>query len=424
MQREQLLSQLRIEREPPRAGHSIFRIWKLGIAVVAGAGLLSAGAYAMLSRPQQVQVMRAVHVPVSASSESAVLEASGYVIARRQATVSSKITGKVKKVLIEEGQIVQAGDIMALLDPTDAEDQRGLAASQLAAVESQVAGIAAQLLEAEANVRRLGELADHRMVSRASLDQASAQRDSLRAQLTTAERNVLVSRMQLKATETALESTIIRAPFTGVVIAKAAQPGEIVSPLSAGGGFTRTGIGTIVDMHSLLVEVDVGEAYIGRVKPGMPVQSTLNAYSGWRIPGEVVHIVPTADRGKATVKVRVALHVQDPRVMPDMGAKVSFFEGKDKDPVQSQSVNAVSQSIVPKLSIREQGSQSYAFVAVQKKSGYELEKRFIEVKNAIDQRWLVRDGIGSGDLVVVDPDVSLRNGQRVRVTLLNAVGEN
>src|SRR5690606_25967699 len=272
------------------------------------------------------EVRTAQAAPLStAPAAASVLDASGYVVARRMATVSAKVTGRVQEVLIEEGMRVEEGQVLARLDPVDADAQRALAQSQLAAARAQIESVQAQLVEAEANATRLERLAAGQLVSRAQYDQAVAQRDSLRAQLATAQRNAQVAGDQLRIAGHGVDNTVVRAPFSGVVIAKAAQPGEIVSPLATG-GFTRTGIGTIVDMDSLEVEVEVGESYIGRVQPKMPVQIVLNAYPDWRIPGEVVATIPAADRGKATVKVRVSLKEKDARVVPDMGVRVSFLE--------------------------------------------------------------------------------------------------
>src|SRR5690606_980388 len=263
-----LLRELRIDRSPPppapRRG-----LW-IGLAVAAGVLLLAAGAWALLGRDDAPQVRTVQARAIGGGGGSAsVLDATGYVVARRMATVSSKITGRVREVLIEEGQRVAAGEVMATLDPVDAGAQRSLAAAQAAAARSQVGGVQAQLREAEASVARLAPLARQQLVSRAQFDQAVAERDRLRAQLATARRNAEVGAGQLAIADLGVDNTVVRAPFAGVVIAKAAQPGEIVSPLSAGGGFTRTGIGTIVDMDSLEIEVDVGESYIGRVQPKM-----------------------------------------------------------------------------------------------------------------------------------------------------------
>ncbi len=303
----ELLKELRLERNkapapPPSRG----RTW---IALGLGAAALAIlAAWLLLGRDRAVEVRTAPVVALSAGSGNAsVLDASGYVVARRMATVSAQITGRVKDVMIEEGMRVEAGQVMATLDPIDADAQRRLYASQAEAARSQIDSVGAQLREAEANAERLGPLVRQQLVSRAQYEQAIAQRDALRAQRSVAQRNAQVASEQLRVSDINLDHTVVRAPFSGVVIAKAAQPGEIVSPLSAGGGFTRTGIGTVVDMESLEVEVEVGESYIGRVQPRMPVVTVLNSYPDWRIPGEVIAIIPAADRGKATVKVRVAL---------------------------------------------------------------------------------------------------------------------
>ncbi|HEY7377127.1 MAG TPA: efflux RND transporter periplasmic adaptor subunit, partial [Steroidobacteraceae bacterium] len=321
-----LLKELRIDREEQTPGSQKRAVW-LALGIGAAVLLIAFGGWALFARKAATEVKTAQVVAIGAASANAsVLDATGYVVARRMATVSAKITGKVQEVMIEEGQKVAAGDVMARLDPIDAEAQRKLAASRVTAARSEIDSVQAQLNDAELNAQRMENLVGQKLVSTSQYDQAIAQRDTLRAQLATAQRNAQVAESQLRVAEQDLDNTIVRAPFSGVVIAKAAQPGEIVSPLSAGGGYTRTGIGTIVDMDSLEVEVEVGEAFIGRVQPKMPVEATLNAYPDWKIPAEVIAIIPAADRGKATVKVRIALHQKDPRIVPDMGVRVSFLE--------------------------------------------------------------------------------------------------
>lgn len=246
------------------------------------------------------------------------------------ATVSAKVTGKVREVFIEEGMRVEQDQVMATLDRIDADAQLALADSQRASARSEIDNLRAQLLSAEADATRMQTLVARQLVSRSEHDQAIASRDALRAQLQRAVHEVEVADDQHAIALIDLDNTIIRAPFAGVVTAKAAQPGEIVSPLATG-GYTRTGIGTIVDMDSLEVEVEVGEAYIGRVQSKMPVEVVLNAYPDWRIAGEVIAIIPTADRGKATVKVRVAIKVKDARVVPDMGVRVSFLAQRQRN---------------------------------------------------------------------------------------------
>jgi len=404
----ELLKELRIERNkvppppPSRRG-----LW-IGLGV-AGALLLAAGAWFAFGRERAPEVRTATATALASGGAAAasVLDASGYVVARRMATVSAKVTGRVKEVLIEEGMRVEEGQVLARLDPIDAAQQRDLAASQLSAARSQLGGLQAQLREAEANAARLATLEAQKLVSRAQHEQAVAQRDSLRAQLATAQRNVEVAADGLRIADQGVDNTVVRAPFAGVVTAKAAQEGEIVSPLSAGGGYTRTGIGTIVDMDSLEVEVDVGEAYIGRVKPKMPVQATLNSYPDWKIPAEVIAIIPAADRGKATVKVRVALKEKDPRIVPDMGVTVSFME---RAPAPGEAPRAGVR--VPATAVVERGGGDAVFVVGD---GDLVELRQVQAGRVVGEDREVGSGLAPGETVVVAPPPALGDGDRVRI---------
>ncbi|MBC7656852.1 MAG: efflux RND transporter periplasmic adaptor subunit, partial [Frankiaceae bacterium] len=283
-----LLKELRIDR---RAGApKKRRRWPaiLGLAVV----LIVLVFFFMGRRPVDVETAKARSA--AEGGPASVLDASGYVTARRIATVSSKITGKVREVMIEEGQRVVEGEILATLDPVDASAQRDLSQAQLAASQSQLAEAQAQLKLAERNLVRQRELAAKKLVAAQSLDSAVAERDSRAARLVSLQRAVGVARDQLTIAGIGVDNTVIRAPFSGVIVTKAAQPGEMISPISGGGGSIRTGIGTLVDMDSLEVQVDVNEAYIGRVQPKMPVEAVLNAYPEWKIPGDVIAIIPTA----------------------------------------------------------------------------------------------------------------------------------
>ena len=402
-----LLKELRIDRKaappPSRRG-----LW-IALGIVVALLLVAGAAWAIFGRDRGIEVKTATVQAIGSGGASAsVLDATGYVVARRMATVSSKITGKVLEVLIEEGQSVEEGEVMATLDPVDADADRALAASQLAAARSQIGGVQAQLHEAELDVGRLGKLVGQQLVSKSQYDQSVAQRDALRAQLTTAQRNARVAADRLAIADNGVDNTIVRAPFAGVVTAKAAQPGEIVSPLSAGGGFTRTGIGTIVDMDSLEVEVDVGEAFIGRVKPKMPVEATLNAYPDWKIPAEVIAIIPAADRGKATVKVRIALKVKDPRIVPDMGVRVSFLEAAK--PASAQQPQGVR---VPTAAIVERNGQDVAFALDDE--GSHVEQRALKTGLAMGDDRQVLSGLVAGDAVVLDPPDEMKDGARVRM---------
>ncbi|MGY0559963.1 efflux RND transporter periplasmic adaptor subunit [Luteimonas sp. A277] len=398
-----LLRELRIDRTPAPPPS---RRWKWIVLAVVAALVLILAASALLGRDAPVEV-RVAPVTAAGAAPASVLDASGYVVARRMATVSAKITGRVREVLIEEGMAVEEGQVMATLDPIDADAQRNLSAAQLAAVRTQVASVEAQLKEAEANAGRLLSLVDQQLVSRAQYEQAVAQRDSLRAQLASTQRQVDVAADQLHIADLGVDNTIVRAPFAGVVIAKAAQPGEIVSPLSAGGGFTRTGIGTVVDMDSLEVEVDVGEAYIGRVQPKMPVQATLNAYPDWKIPAEVIAIIPAADRGKATVKVRIALLEKDARIVPDMGASVSFLEqAPELEDGEAPSLRIPAEAVV---------DRDGATVAFTVDTEGRVQQQALELGDTVGAQREVNSGLSAGDRVVLDPPSGLADGDRVQV---------
>ena len=327
-----LLNQLRIDRAPePVAARGRSKLpWIAGACVAAALG---AGAWiAVTARATDATVPAATDAaplsppPTAAVAASgSVLDASGYVVARRQATVSAKITGKVVAVLIEEGQRVEAGEIIARLD--DANVRAALAQAQ-AEVEQQRARLVAMrvaLDNASPTFERSRRQFAAAVISAQSFDDAKASYDTARTSLDVAARAVEVAEANLALVQRNLDDTVVRAPFAGIVTVKAAQEGEMVSPISAGGGFTRTGIGTIVDMDSLEIQVDVNESFIGRVAPGQRVETTLNAYPDWKIPGAVIAIIPTADRAKATVKVRVGFEQKDVDVLPEMGARVAFL---------------------------------------------------------------------------------------------------
>ena len=402
-----LLKSLKIDRSAPPPPAPRKSLW-IGLAVAGAVVVLGAAGWFALTRDSGIEVRTADTGAIGAggTASASVLDATGYVVARRMATVSAKITGKVREVLIEEGQRVEAGDVMARLDPVDADAQRDLSASQLAAAQSQIVGTQAQLKEAEANAARLGALVGQKLISRAQFEQAVAQRDALRAQVATAQRNAQVARNSLAIASNGVDNTVVRAPFAGIVIAKSAQPGEIVSPLSAGGGFTRTGIGTIVDMDSLEVEVEVGEAFIGRVKPGMATETVLNAYQDWKIPGKVIAIIPAADRGKATVKVRVGLDAKDPRIVPDMGARVGFLDDA-KPAVQS---NAKPGVLAPADAIVQRDGKDVAFVV----QGDKAMLRTLTLGRTLGDDREVLSGLEGGEAVVLAPDDKVIDGARVK----------
>ncbi|MGH7413097.1 MAG: efflux RND transporter periplasmic adaptor subunit [Candidatus Rokuibacteriota bacterium] len=406
MENSDLLNQLRIVRGEDRTHRRRTRLYVVAALVLL---LLAAGLWFgfFRARPPVVQtaVARAAgHGPAAGS----VLDASGYVTARRQATVSAKITGKVAEVLIEEGMRVREGAVLARLDDTEARARVDLARAQLAAARAELAEVRAQLQQAERDHARQQELYDRQLVSPQSLDAALAQRDTLRARLGSSERQIQVAEQSLAVARVELDNTVIRAPFSGVVVAKSAQPGEMISPISAGGGFTRTGIGTIVDMDSLEIQVDVNESYINRVTPGQPVEATLNAYPEWRIPGEVIAIIPTADRSKATVKVRIAIKQKDPRIVPDMGARVGFLEAR---PAGGAPAPVVSGVLVPAEAVRTDGSDAIVFVFANGKA----ERRSVTLGPDTSGQRRVLSGLRDGERVVLSPPTTLENGQSVKL---------
>lgn len=393
---DDLLNELKINRRGAAPKKKRYWPWIVGalLAVLAAFFLLRGG------KPVEIETVN----PRSAaeSGPASVLDASGYVTARRIATVSSKITGKVQSVYIEEGQRVKEGEILARLDPLDAEAQREVAASQLASSQSQLAEAQAQLALAKSNYSRNRELAAKQLVSRQALDTAKAELDTRAARLASVQKQVALAVDQKDVAQLGVDNTIIRAPFDGVIIAKAAQPGEMISPISGGGGSIRTGIGTLVDMDSLEVQVDVNEAYIGRVNPDMPVEAVLNAYPDWKIPGSVIAIIPTADRSKATVKVRVALDSKDPRIVPDMGVRVSFLDKNDAG-------KPLTGFWIPNSSVITDGDGKFVFLVVDGKA----KRTAVTVAESNDSESRIDKGIGKGDSLVAAPGKELQDGARV-----------
>jgi RND family efflux transporter MFP subunit len=393
-----LLKELSINRGPDGQKKKR-RLWPIFLAL----GAVAIGAVVAMGMLKPTEVETGKARSAAESGPASVLDASGYVTARRIATVSSKITGKVKEVMIEEGQSVEEGQILATLEATDASAQQELSASQLASARSQLAEAQAQLKLAERNLVRQRELAAKKLVAASALDAAIAERDSRAARLVSLQRSVEVSQDQLTISNNGMDNTVIRAPFKGVIVTKAAQPGEMISPISAGGGSIRTGIGTLVDMDSLEVQVDVNEAYIGRVQPKMPVDAVLNAYPDWKIPAEVIAIIPTADRSKATVKVRIALNSKDTRIVPDMGVRVSFLESRDANAPKPTGVWAPESAIVKKE------DKNYVFVMNE---GIAKQTE-VTVGDKRDADIMVSKGLKGGETLVLRPSDKLRDGSKI-----------
>jgi RND family efflux transporter MFP subunit len=401
--KDELLSQLRINRDHQPDDKGKVRLW-IGVAIVAAAAVT---AISLFSDPAPVKVqIEMARMAVPDSSSATVLDATGYVVARRTATVSSKVTGKVAEIYIEEGQQVEKDQVVALLDDSNTRKSLDLSKAELYAAKTQVVETQARLTEAKLTLQRNTELARAQLVSAAALDKARADFESLRAQLDSRKAEIEVSQKRLALQQQNLDDLTLRAPFTGVVISKDSQPGEMISPISAGGGFTRTGICTIVDMASLEIEVDVNESYIQRVRVEQFVQATLEAYPEWKIPAKVIAIIPAADRQKATVKVRIAFQISDPRILPDMGVKVAFMnaepivEEKPKEPLGVR---------VPTTAVRSDGEDKYIFVV--KDGVAELRKVTLNASYGTDV--YIGSGLRAGeDFVAVIPP-ELKDGARV-----------
>lgn len=402
-----MLKQLRIDRSaPPEQASHKGRWIGLGLAVLAVAG---AGAWMAFGRGTTWVVATAVAQPITpaAAASSSVLDASGYVTARRQATVSAKVTGRVAEVRIEEGQRVEEGDVLARLDPVDALAALEQARTQLDAARAMLVEQRVQLARAERDQKRQQDLVARKLTSQQASEDAVTEVAAQRARIAAQERQVAVAQSGLDMAQVQLDNTVVKAPFSGVVTVKAAQPGEIVSPMSAGGGFTRTGIGTIVDMNSLEIEVDVNESYIGRVQPGQPVESTLNAYPDWKIPGKVIAIIPTADRSKATVKVRIGLDIKDARIVPDMGARVAFLG--EARPAAAADARPIPGVLVPAEAIKSVGDASLAYVV---KDG-RLEERKLTLGQTLSSSRQVLSGLSAGDRVALAPPDGVKSGDKV-----------
>jgi HlyD family secretion protein len=395
---KQTLNELRIDRETAHKGAT----WVPWVAFLVLVVLLGAGFYWYQKRPKTPVVRTVLIQEPSSRSDKTLLNASGYVTARREATVSSKVTGKVAEVLIEEGMKVEADQVLARLDSSNVQKSLALAQAQSESARKGLAETKANFEHAERELRRVANLAAGNVASPADLDRAETEVKSLKARLERQLADVTVTEHEVALWQQQLDDTIIRAPFGGIVTAKNAQPGEMISPVSAGGGFTRTGIGTIVDMTSLEIEVDVSENYINRVKPGLPVEATLDSYPDWRIPAKVIAIIPTADRQKATVKVRVGFDQLDARVLPQMSVKVAF-QSAGGQPAPDRKV------AVPKSALRQRDGHDVVWVV----SDGRVERRTVRLGAARGDEVAVDAGLSGGERVVVEGADDLIEGARV-----------
>ncbi len=358
----------------------------------------------LVARPSAAAVRVVPAKSVHGTADTTVLNATGYVTARREATVSSKVTGRVIDVYVEEGMQVHPGQVLARLDDSIPQHALKLAQAQESAAMTALAETKVRMEQARIDTDRAAHLQTQQIQSKSDYEHAQADYDALKAHLAAQQDQLAVARRQVQLAAQDVEDCVIRAPYGGIVVSKNAQQGEMISPISAGGGFTRTGICTIVDMASLEIEVDVNEAYIHRVVPNQKVEAVLDAYPDWRIPAHVITVIPTADRQKATVKVRIGFDVRDPRILPDMGIKVSFLES---GPVSAQQ-RAI---VVPKPAIRHDGEQDIVFVVA---SDNRAERRAVKVASTEGDDVTLVSGITDGERVIVEGPAELKDGDRVK----------
>lgn len=404
-EQSQDLSGLRIDRDrpPPAVGRAL----RWSVLIVIGAAALVIGFFYVLrgAGGPTVEVARAQLVGGGAAASTGVT-ANGYVVARTQASVSSKITGRLEYLGVEEGSVVEAGEIIARLESADY-------AAALAQREAELATAQAGLLEAEAerdqlqrDVARSRDLRDRGLAS----DQETEQ---LEMQLATAEARVGRVRAQVQAAGAAvgvaranLENTYIRAPFSGTVLRKDAEVGEVVAPAVTGGGLTRGAVVTMADLETLEVEVDVNEAYIARIRNEQPASINLDAYPDTSFRGRVRQVVPTADRQRATVEVKVSILDKDPSILPEMGATVEFLEQTgESQPAASARV------FVPAAAVRDESGLQIVWVVIDGR----VQRRVVEAGPVTGERREIRSGVTAGEQVVVAGHENLQDGTRVRI---------
>jgi len=392
------------------------RLWIWLILAVIAVALVAVGSSAFLGRKPEVEVA-AAHKP--ANGPAGVLNASGYVTPRRRATIAAKITGRVTGVFFDEGTRVKEGQLLATLDDSDARRALDSAKADRDSSRAGIEDFEVQLRNAVIELRRAEELQKAGVQTQEALDIARTNADSLRAKINLAKQQVVGADARIREQEQNVANCTITAPFAGIAVSKDAQIGEMVSPISAGGGFTRTGIATLVDLHSNEIEVDVSESYIAKVQANQGVNAVLDAYPDVVFPAKVRTVIPTADRQKATVKVRISFTdkdhtklfdpAQDPRVLPDMGVKVTFLE--ENQPAKAKEEKPAAVALVPQNAIRSDATSKYVLVV----KGDTLERRAVTLGAVRGPDVEIIAGISPDVSVVVKGPESLKDGEAVQV---------
>ena len=406
MQAKPDLSSLRIQ-ESHRSGSKTGKFLGYASAALGVVVLIAGASFALRNQTPVVEVVTA-EKPQAGGLE-AILNASGYVTPRRRATIAAKITGRVTGVFFDEGTHVHPGQLLATLDDSDARRALDSAKADRNASQAAIADLQVQLHLAQIQLQRAQELRKAGVQSQEQLDTSSSAADSLAAKIELAKEQVQAADARIREAQQAVDNCVINAPYDGIVVSKDAQVGEMVSPNSAGGGFTRTGIATIVDMNSNEIEVDVNEAYIARVKDRQPVTAILDAYPNWEIPSHVRTVIPTADRQKATVKVRISFDKLDPRILPDMGVKVTFLEDA---PVKKKDASApVVAAVLPNEALHDENGKKIVFLVKNDR----LERRAVAVGNSQGTQTEILSGLVAGDAVVLRGPANLQDGQAVQI---------
>ncbi|MFL6311216.1 MAG: efflux RND transporter periplasmic adaptor subunit [Terriglobales bacterium] len=399
------LSSLRIDDRSRRASKSGKR---LGLFAAAVGALLLLGSLSLAFRSQTPIVEVATARPASGAKAEALLNASGYITPRRRATVAAKVTGRVEQIYAEEGLHVKSGQVLATLDCSQPNAALTSAKSDRDATAAALADLQVQSANADREAVRAQGLHTAGVISPQALDTAKTAAESLHSKIALTKEQVRAADSRIGVAKEDADNCIVRAPFDGIVVSKDAQRGEIVSPISAGGGFTRTGIATLVDMNSLEIEVDVNESYIARVQAGQRVSATLDAYPDRELPAKVRTVIPTADRQKATVKVRIAFDKLDDTILPDMGVKVAFLSAA---PAAGKNAGSEARALVPKSAIRNDSGKQIVYLVRDQK----LERRAVSLGAERGSDVEILAGLVPGDKLVVSGADKLHEGQAVEV---------
>ncbi len=387
------------------------RIFYASIPVIIFAGIVAA-AFAFRNQKPVVEVATAAKP--DAGGLQALLNASGYITPRRRATIAAKITGRVTGVFFDEGTRVAEGQLLATLDDSDVKRALDSAKADRNSAQAAIADYEVQLKNAQISLHRAEQLQKAGVQTQEALDNATTNADSLKAKIELAKQQVAAAESRIGVAQQAVDNCTIRAPFAGIVVSKDAQVGEMVSPISAGGGFTRTGIATVVDMRSNEIEVDVNESYIARVENGQHVTATLDAYPDKPFPAKVRTVIPTADRQKATVKVRITILNLEKYdfILPDMGVKVAFLENERpaaKDKGKEKGPQAVA--FIPKGAVRSDSNASFVFLVRDGK----VERRAVSLGMDRGTDVAILAGVSPGDSLVVKGPESLHDGDKVEI---------